>query len=52
MLDGIDNLVDEFQGHSRDYALGVGEGTLEGTERNTSFLSGYPREELGAGMHQ
>lgn len=46
MFNRVYNLVDELHRDTRDYAFRISEGTLEGAECNSSFLGGYPREEL------
>lgn len=46
MLDGIDDLVDELECHSRDDTFSVGERSLQRAERDPCFLRRNTREEL------
>ncbi len=46
MLNRVHDLVDKFHRDPRNYAFSVSESTLESTESDPGFLSGYPREEL------
>lgn len=45
VLNGIDNLVHELEGHTGDNTFGVCEGALKGAEGNTSFLGRDAGEE-------
>lgn len=46
VLDGVNYLVNEFQCDPWNYAFGISERPLQGTERDSRFLRGYTREKL------
>ena len=46
MLDGVDDFVDQLKRNPRDNALSICERTLEGAQRDPSFLCRDAREKL------